>query len=136
MSKYGYLLFFYFGQTHFQIWFSYIDVYHEQGAQDLAGSFEVILYNTGKIIFIYELLGNLTTYECGLNKGDGSLANSYSGFSDPTTDFAIRFAKPSSGGVGGSSDDDDLDDTASAAPIIAGIIIIIVIGSVAGVSAF
>ncbi|MFX1568621.1 MAG: CARDB domain-containing protein [Promethearchaeota archaeon] len=60
----------------------------------LVGSFEVVLYKTGEIIFNYDYI-NYTSggYTCGLNLGlDTKYYNSYQGLNDSTEDFSILFA--------------------------------------------
>jgi len=59
----------------------------------LVGTFEVVLYETGKIIFNYEYL-NYTDdgYTCGLNfGGDIQYYNSYQGLDNSTHEFSILF---------------------------------------------
>ncbi len=60
---------------------------------NLIGSFEVILYESGEIIFNYDYLDYTSGgYTCGLNLGvDVQYYNSYQGLNDLTDDFAIRF---------------------------------------------
>jgi C1A family cysteine protease len=60
----------------------------------LVGSFEVILYQTGDIIFNYEYIDYTSGgYTCGLNLGlDIKYYNSYQGLDNSTEDFSILFS--------------------------------------------
>ncbi|MFX1275644.1 MAG: S8 family serine peptidase [Promethearchaeota archaeon] len=60
---------------------------------NLAGTFQVILFESGDIIFNYDYLSNvLSGYACGLNLGvDINYYNSYQGLSSGINDFAILF---------------------------------------------
>jgi len=60
---------------------------------DLVGSFEVILYESGEIVFNYDYIDYVADgYTCGLNLGiNTSYYNSYQGLTDLTDDFAIQF---------------------------------------------
>lgn len=62
----------------------------------LVGTFEVILFESGEIIFNYDYLDYIPTYTCGLNFGlDTRFYNSYQNFTDSTDEFSILFhAKP------------------------------------------
>lgn len=66
------------------------NIKHNSGL--LAGSFEVILYDNGNIIFNYGSLNNVDIYACGLNYGDASYYNSYTGLTNDTNNFAIKFS--------------------------------------------
>ncbi len=71
---------------------AWVDIYHIGG--DIIGSFEVVLYDSGEIVFNYDYL-NYTDgeYTCGLNLGvDTHYYNSYQGLDNLTDDFAIRFS--------------------------------------------
>jgi hypothetical protein len=61
----------------------------------IAGSFEVILYDTGEIIFNYDYIDNINPYDgytCGLNLGkDIRFYNSYQGLDISTDNFALYF---------------------------------------------
>ena len=57
-----------------------------------AGSFETILYNTGDIVFNYDILENVSNYGCGLNYGDGINYSSYNDLSSGINDFSIKFS--------------------------------------------
>ncbi|KKK56197.1 hypothetical protein LCGC14_3066950, partial [marine sediment metagenome] len=59
----------------------------------LVGSFELILYENGDIIFSYDYLDYTSGgYTCGLNLGvDTDYYNSYQGLNDLTDDFSIYF---------------------------------------------
>ncbi|KKN21206.1 hypothetical protein LCGC14_0927780 [marine sediment metagenome] len=67
------------------------DIYHYDSP--LLGSFEVILYDTGEIIFNYDYLDYTGDgYACGLNLGlDTRYYNLYQGLNDFTNDFSIKF---------------------------------------------
>ncbi|TKJ27482.1 MAG: hypothetical protein CEE42_02160 [Promethearchaeota archaeon Loki_b31] len=60
---------------------------------NLIGSFEVILYDSGEIIFNYDYIDYVGDgYTCGLNLGINiSYYNSYQGLTALTDDFALRF---------------------------------------------
>ncbi|MFX1392388.1 MAG: CARDB domain-containing protein [Promethearchaeota archaeon] len=62
---------------------------------DYVGTFEVVLYDTGEIIFNYEEINYIDTgsaYTCGLNYGlDKNYYNNYQGLTASTSDFSIRF---------------------------------------------
>ena len=72
-----------------------------------AGSFEIILYNTGDIVFNYDILENVSNYACGLNYGDGNNYSSYIDLTSGINDFSIKFsltiADGGNGGNGGLS---------------------------------
>ena len=74
----------------------------EQYDNNLIGSFEVILYESGEIVFNYDYLDYIDPdngYTCGLNLGkDVRFYNSYQGLSDLTDDFAIQFTHQSQPG--------------------------------------
>jgi hypothetical protein len=61
----------------------------------IAGSFEVILYDTGEIIFNYDYIDTINSYSgytCGLNLGkDTRFYNSYQGLDISTNNFALYF---------------------------------------------
>jgi hypothetical protein len=65
------------------------------GGGGIAGSFEVILYDTGEIIFNYDYIGSIDPYSgytCGLNLGeDTRFYNSYQDLTAETDDFSIYF---------------------------------------------
>jgi hypothetical protein len=71
---------------------------HANGS--FAGSFEVVLYKIGNIIFNYDILQNVSNYACGLNYGDGANYSSYNELSSDVNDFSIKFSL-SDGGNGG-----------------------------------
>ncbi len=75
----------------------WLDIQHYPGSL-LVGSFEVVLKNTGEIIFNYDNLSYTGGgYTCGLNLGkDVSFYNSYQGLNDLTDDYAILFTYESS----------------------------------------
>lgn len=73
------------------------NINHSSGL--LAGSFEVILYNNGNIIFNYGSFNNIDTHACGLNYGDGSYYNSYTGLTNETNNFALKFSHSITDGV-------------------------------------
>jgi hypothetical protein len=70
----------------------WLDIYHIGGP--LLGSFELILYDTGEIIFNYDYISYTGGgYTCGLNLGvDTDYYNSYQGLNDLTENFAILFS--------------------------------------------
>jgi len=59
----------------------------------LIGSFEVVLYDTGEIIFNYDYIDYTSGgYTCGLNLGlDTDYYNSYTGFDYPTDNFSLYY---------------------------------------------
>ena len=69
------------------------DIHHFNGP--LVGSFQVILYKSGKIVFNYDYIDYIdpsNNYTCGLNLGvDTKYYNSYDGLSSLTNDFSIKF---------------------------------------------
>jgi hypothetical protein len=69
----------------------WLDVYSINSP--LLGSFEVVLYNTGEIVFNYDYLDYTSSgYTCGLNLGvDIHYYNSYQGLNDLTDDLSILF---------------------------------------------
>ncbi len=68
----------------------------------LAGSFEVILYNDGDIVFNYDKLENVSIYACGLNYGDGDNYSSFNELTSGINDFSIKFSLTvGDGGNGG-----------------------------------
>lgn len=80
----------------------WVDVWHYLYPQEEAviGTFQVILYQTGQIIFNYDYLDFTTDpywedgYTCGLNLGvDTRYYNSYQGLNDDTDDFSILFTR-------------------------------------------
>ena len=56
------------------------------------GSFEVVLYNNGDIVFNYDILENVSTYACGLNYGDNVNYSSYNELTSGINDFSIKFS--------------------------------------------
>ncbi|OLS15323.1 MAG: Carbohydrate binding family 6, partial [Promethearchaeota archaeon CR_4] len=62
----------------------------------MVGTFEVVLYETGEIVFNYDYLDYTGGgYTCGLNLGlDINYYNSYTGLSAATEDFSILFSSP------------------------------------------
>jgi len=69
----------------------WLNINHYNGG--LVGSFEVILNETGEIIFNYDYIDYYSGYTCGLNLGvDTQYYNSYQGLDDLTDDFSIQFA--------------------------------------------
>ncbi|MFX0011153.1 MAG: CARDB domain-containing protein, partial [Candidatus Hermodarchaeota archaeon] len=80
----------------------WLDVWHYDYPQQelVVGTFEVILYQTGQIVFNYDYLDYTTDqvwndgYTCGLNLGvDTRYYNSYQGLTDDTDDFSISFIR-------------------------------------------
>ncbi|NVM30405.1 MAG: S8 family serine peptidase, partial [Candidatus Helarchaeota archaeon] len=68
-------------------WQDYYTVYN-----DLVGTFEIILYESGSIIFNYDYLDYATGYTCGLNFGlDPHYYNIYTNLTTLTNDFSILF---------------------------------------------
>jgi len=65
----------------------------EHWNNNLIGTFEVILYDSGEIIFNYDYIDYVVDgYTCGLNLGiNTSYYNSYQGLTALTDDFALRF---------------------------------------------
>ena len=85
-------------QSNEDYWIAeWLDVYHSNG--DIIGSFEVILYQTGEIIFNYKNIDYIDPwngYTCGLNLGmDPNFYNSYQGLTSSINDFSILFKYPS-----------------------------------------
>ncbi|MFX0043698.1 MAG: S8 family serine peptidase [Candidatus Hodarchaeota archaeon] len=70
----------------------WLDIYHYGGS--LVGSFEVILYESGEIVFNYDYLDYTAGgYTCGLNFGvDTSYYNVYQNLDPSTDDFALLFS--------------------------------------------
>ena len=70
----------------------------EYWAGSLVGSFEVILHESGEIIFNYDYISYIDIddgYTCGLNLGaDVQYYNSYQGLNNLTDNFAILFTYP------------------------------------------
>ncbi|MFX0098443.1 MAG: FG-GAP-like repeat-containing protein [Candidatus Hodarchaeota archaeon] len=66
------------------------------GIGNLVGSFEIVLYETGDILFNYDYVQYTGTgYTCGLNYGlNTSYYNTYTGITASTDDFSILFAQP------------------------------------------
>ncbi len=67
------------------------DIYHI--SSDLIGSFQVVLYDTGEIIFNYDYIDFIADgYTCGLNLGvDTRYYNYYQGLTISTNDLSILF---------------------------------------------
>jgi len=58
----------------------------------LVGTFEVILFESGDIVFNYDYLDYIPVYTCGLNLGlDTRFYNLYRDLTDSTDDFSILF---------------------------------------------
>jgi len=58
----------------------------------LVGTFEIILFETGDIIFNYDYLSYASSYTCGLNLGINTLYfNSYTGLTASMDNFSIQF---------------------------------------------
>jgi len=72
----------------------WLNIYHNSGY--LVGTFEVILYQNGSIIFNYDYLSNTGGgYTCGLNLGlDQNYYNSYQNLNDSVNDFSLKFNQP------------------------------------------
>jgi hypothetical protein len=61
----------------------------------LVGSFEIVLYENGDIVFNYDYLDNMTSYSTGLNFGvDTSYFNSYQNLNSSVDDFSLKFTHP------------------------------------------
>jgi Tol biopolymer transport system component len=71
----------------------WLDIQHYPGSP-LVGTFEVILYQNGDIVFSYDYLDYTGgEYTCGLNLGvDTEYYSSYLGLNDLTDDFSIKFS--------------------------------------------
>ncbi|MHA1522392.1 MAG: carboxypeptidase-like regulatory domain-containing protein, partial [Promethearchaeota archaeon] len=68
----------------------YHDYYHLSG--DLTGTFEVILFATGEIIFQYQYIGYDNNATVGLNHGyDETLYNEYMPYMSGVMEFALHF---------------------------------------------
>ncbi|MFX0098809.1 MAG: hypothetical protein ACFFCS_04450 [Candidatus Hodarchaeota archaeon] len=64
------------------------------GTNILCGTFEVVLFETGDIMFLYDYISNAGTHTCGLNYGsDTRFYNQYTGLSSSTDNFALLFSK-------------------------------------------
>nr|MDO8113085.1 hypothetical protein [Candidatus Sigynarchaeota archaeon] len=62
------------------------------GTGNLIGTFEMVLYETGSIVFNYLSLDNVTTYSCGLNHGcDTSYYARSTSLGNGTKNYSIRF---------------------------------------------
>ncbi|MHA1893078.1 MAG: S8 family serine peptidase [Candidatus Helarchaeota archaeon] len=60
----------------------------------LVGTFEIILYESGEIIFNYDYLSKASSYTCGLNYGvNTNYFNNFQGLSTSMNDYSIRFYK-------------------------------------------
>ncbi|MFX0134922.1 MAG: S8 family serine peptidase [Candidatus Hodarchaeota archaeon] len=68
----------------------WLNIYHFDETE--VGTFEIILYNTGEIIFSYYEILYHDGYTCGLNYGDMLHYNSYQGLDTSTSLFSIHFA--------------------------------------------
>ncbi|MHA2182404.1 MAG: hypothetical protein ACXAAH_13375, partial [Promethearchaeota archaeon] len=69
-----------------------------------AGSFETILYNTGDIVFNYDILENVNSdgHACGLNYGDNNNYSSYNELTSGINDYSVKFSlTTTNGGNGG-----------------------------------
>ncbi len=66
-------------------------------SDETVGTFEVVLYETGEIIFNYDnitYLDPFNNYTCGLNYGlDTRFYNEYQGLTESTIEFSIHFFK-------------------------------------------
>jgi len=73
----------------------YEDMLHASNGATV-GRFEVVLYETGEIVFNYDYLDYTEGgYTCGLNLGvDKHYYNSYQGLTNLTDDFSILFTAP------------------------------------------
>jgi hypothetical protein len=73
----------------------YDDILHASNGATV-GRFEVVLYETGEIVFNYDYLDYIEGgYTCGLNLGvDTRYYNSYQSLTDLTDDFSILFTPP------------------------------------------
>jgi hypothetical protein len=73
----------------------WLDIWH-YSTGPVVGTFEVILYQSGDIVFNYDNISYTGGgYTCGLNLGrNTAYYNSYQGLTDVTDDFSIRFAQP------------------------------------------
>ncbi len=70
--------------------FQFEDINYREGG--LAGTFQVILYAWGDIVFQYDWLQGMDNYTVGLNYGlNTSFYNTYTFSSDPVDDLALRF---------------------------------------------
>ncbi|NHI91559.1 MAG: hypothetical protein EAX96_03580 [Candidatus Lokiarchaeota archaeon] len=64
------------------------------GYSYLVGTFEVVLYETGEIIFNYDYLDRATEYTCGLNLGTNiSYFTVYEELNTSMDDFSIKFVR-------------------------------------------
>jgi len=71
----------------------YHDIDHF-GFEGRAGSFEVILFETGKIVFQYDYIDVVGTHTVGLNYGlDPMHFNTYYGLTNSTNNLAIQFTE-------------------------------------------
>ena len=118
---------------------SYINMVHEEPG-GATGDFQVILYDTGVILFNFQALTNVYSehFDCGLNKGDAVYFNNYTGLPNPTNSFGIKFT-PSTGdgGGGGGGLPPNGDEDGAAAALLAGLVtMFIIIGAVVGVLGF
>ncbi|KKL24522.1 hypothetical protein LCGC14_2414480, partial [marine sediment metagenome] len=75
----------------------WLNIWH-YGGGPIIGTFEVVLYETGEIVFNYDYISYTGGgYTCGLNLGvDTQYYNSYQGLTDFTNNFAIQFTTESS----------------------------------------
>ncbi|MFW9969351.1 MAG: hypothetical protein ACFFDF_04060 [Candidatus Odinarchaeota archaeon] len=96
---------------------------HDNGSY--AGSFEVVLYNDGDIVFNYDIIKNVSTYACGLNYGDELNYSSYNELTSGLNDFSIKFTLTTSDGRNGGLDSNMIN-------IIVGVAVTLGIVSTAG----
>ncbi|MFX1589841.1 MAG: hypothetical protein ACFFC1_16990 [Promethearchaeota archaeon] len=92
-----------------------------------AGTFEAILYNSGDIIFNYDILENIGTHACGLNYGDGNNYTSYTNLTSGINDFSIKFSLTS---IDGSN---DVDGSLPSNVINTIVIVVVTVGIVSAV---
>jgi len=71
---------------------AYVDMDH-YGSEGRAGSFELILSETGEIVFQYDYIDTIGSHTVGLNYGlDSTYYNQYTGLTSTTDDLAILFS--------------------------------------------
>ncbi len=105
---------------------------YESLGGDEIGTFEIILYENGDIVFNYKnitYIDNYDGYTCGLNYGDGSYYNIYTGLYEGMNNFSILFTYvPVLYTLSENGGDDDDDDESEG--IIVGYDLFLIIGLV------
>lgn len=82
--------------NRFVLIFDNVSYWNGGAGSPVAGTFEMILYQTGMIKLQYKEIKNVQDNPfCGVNRGDGdNFFNSYENFNDTITNYAIDFIYP------------------------------------------